>query len=141
MARETTPTNPIARFFKSDPHRELFDTLADTLDSAVLVLSGTEPRLITCNHQFLLMTGYARKDVETLSPSDLFTEVEGQTALEKILQPWDTPECLLNEVPIRTQSGELLWIDLQAFSVTPAHEVVLILARPSNALKPSACPC
>jgi len=132
LARETTPTNPIARFFKSDPHRELFDTLADTLDSAVLVLSGTEPRLITCNHQFLLMTGYARKDVETLSPSDLFTEVEGQAALEKILQHWDTPECLLNEVPIRTQSGELLWIDLQAFSVTPAHEVVLILARPSK---------
>jgi PAS domain S-box-containing protein len=132
LARDTTPTNPIARFFKSDPHRELFDTLADTLDSAVLVLSGTEPRLITCNHQFLLMTGFARKDVETLSPSDLFTEVEGQTALGKLLQPWDTPECLLNEVPIRTQSGELLWIDLQAFSVTPAHEVVLVLARPSK---------
>ncbi len=132
MARDTTPTNPIARFFKSDPHRELFETLADTLDSAVLVLSGTEPRLITCNHQFLLMTGYARKDLETLSASDLFTEVEGQTAIDRILKPWDTPECLLEEVPIRTQSGELLWIDLQALSVTPAHEVILILARPSR---------
>jgi PAS domain S-box-containing protein len=132
LARDTTPTNPIARFFKSEPHRELFDTLADTLDSAVLVLSGTEPRLITCNHQFLLMTGFARKDVESLSPSDLFTEVEGQAALDKILQPWDTPDCQLNEVPIRTQSGELLWIDLQAFSVTPSHEVVLVLSRPSQ---------
>ncbi|TFH33047.1 MAG: PAS domain-containing protein, partial [Anaerolineales bacterium] len=128
MARETTPTNPIARFFKTDPHRELFNTLADTLDSAVLVLSGTASRLITGNHEFLLMTGYARKDLESLSPSDLFTEVEGQTALQKILQPWDTPECHLQEVPIRTRSGEMLWIDLKAFSVTPSHETILLLA-------------
>ncbi len=132
MARDTSPTNPIARFFKSDPHRELFETLADTIDSAVLVLSGTEPRLINCNHQFLLITGYSRKDVETLSPSDLFAEVEGQAALDKILKPWDTPECILDEVPIRTQSGELLWIDLQALSATPTHDVILVLARPSR---------
>jgi two-component system sensor histidine kinase AtoS len=132
LARDTTPTNPIARFFKSDPHRELFHTLADTLDSAVLVLSGTEPRLITCNHQFLLMTGFARKDLDSLSPSDLFTEAEGQTALEKILQPWDTPECHLQEVPIRTRSGDLLWVDVQAFSVTPTHDAVLVLAKPSQ---------
>ena len=132
LARDTTPTNPIARFFKTDPHRELFNTLADTLDSAVLVLSGTAPRLITCNHQFLLMTGFARKDLDTLSPSDLFTEVEGQTALEKILQPWDTPDCHLQEVPLRTRSGEILWIDLQALSVTQSHDAVLVLATPSQ---------
>jgi two-component system sensor histidine kinase AtoS len=133
LARDTAPSNPIARFFKSDPHRELFHTLADTLDSAVLVLSGTEPRLITCNHQFLLMTGFTRKDLDSLSPSDLFTEVEGQTALEKILQPWDTPECYLQEVPIRTRSGDLLWVDVQALSVTPTHEAVLVLAKLSQA--------
>jgi two-component system sensor histidine kinase AtoS len=132
LARDTAPSNPIARFFKSDPHRELFHTLADTLDSAVLVLSGTEPRLITCNHQFLLMTGFTRKDLDSLSPSDLFTEVEGQTALEKILQPWDTPECYLQEVPIRTRSGDLLWVDVQALSVTPTHEAVLVLAKLSQ---------
>ncbi len=132
MARDTTPTNPIARFFKTDPHRELFNTLADTLDSAVLVLSGTEPRLITCNHQFLLLTGYARKDLEALTPSDLFTEVEGQTALEKLLKPWETPEFHLQEVPIRTRSGDLLWSDLEAYSGTQSHEAVLILITPSQ---------
>jgi two-component system sensor histidine kinase AtoS len=78
------------------------------------------------------MTGFARKDLDSLSPSDLFTEVEGQTALEKILQPWDTPECHLQEVPIRTRSGDLLWVDVQALSVTPTHDTVLVLAKPSQ---------
>jgi PAS domain S-box-containing protein len=132
LSKDTSPTNPIARFFKTDPYRELFYTLADTFESAVLVLSGTEPRLITCNHQFLLLTGYARKDLETLAPSELFPGEAGHLALEQILECWNASECHLEQVPFQTRSGDLIPIDLDAFPIVPGRSAILILAQPSQ---------
>jgi len=132
LAKDTSPTNPIARFFKTDPYRELFYTLADTFESAVLVLSGTEPRLITCNHQFLLLTGYARKDLESLAPSDLFPGEAGHLALEQIAESWNAPECHLEEVPFQTRSGDIIPIDLDAYPIVPGKTAILLIAQPSQ---------
>jgi len=132
LSKDNAPTNPIARFFRADPYRELFYTLADTLDSSVLVLSGTEPRLITCNHHFLLLTGYARKDLEALTPSDIFIGETGQTALDQILSSWDEAQCSLWDVPIQTRSGEIIPVDLEAHPIIPGRSAIMITARRSN---------
>jgi PAS domain S-box-containing protein len=132
LAKDNAPTNPIARFFRADPYRELFYTLADNLDSSVLVLSGTEPRVVTCNHHFLLLTGYARKDLESLSPTDIFVGEIGQAALDKILGSWDESECSLQEVPFQTRSGEIVVVDLEAHPIVPGRSAILVTATPSS---------
>ncbi len=131
MAKDTSPTNPIARIFKSDPHRELFNTLADTLERAVLVLSGTEPRLITCNHSFLLLSGYARTDLDSLTPSEIFVNEEGREVLEKLDECWETSDCSYLDVPMRTQAGKVLSVDLEAHPIAPPKTAILLLAKPS----------
>jgi PAS domain S-box-containing protein len=131
LAKDTSPTNPIARIFKSDPHRELFNTLADTLERAVLVISGTEPRLITCNHAFLLLSGFARTDLDSLTPSEIFVNEEGRDVLEKLDECWESSDCEYLDVPMRTQSGKVVPVDLEAHPIAPPRTAILLLAKPS----------
>jgi PAS domain S-box-containing protein len=133
LAKDTSPTNPISRLFKSDPYRELFLSLADTLDKSVLVLSGTESRLLTCNHEFLLLSGYARKDLEDLSPSTLFPGEEGHVMLEQILDTWENPDCQLHDIPLQTRTGEIVLIDLEAHPIAPPRTAVLLQIKPASA--------
>ncbi|MGB2895719.1 MAG: ATP-binding protein [Anaerolineales bacterium] len=133
MAKDTSPTNPISRLFKVDPYRELFLSLADTLDNSVLVISGTESRLLTCNHEFLLLSGYARKDLDDLSPSDLFPGEEGHVMLERILNSWENPDCVLQDVPLQTRTGEVILIDLEAHPIAPPRTAVLLQIKPASA--------
>ncbi len=133
MAKDTSPTNPISRLFKSDPYRELFLSLADTLDNSVLVLSGAESRLLTCNHEFLLLSGYARKDLDDLSPSALFPGEEGHVMLEQILDAWENPDCTLQDVPLQTHTGEIILIDLEAHPIAPPQTAILLRIKPASA--------
>jgi PAS domain S-box-containing protein len=132
LAKDTSPTNPIARIFKSDPHRELFNTLADTLERAVLVISGTEPRLITCNHSFLLLSGYARSDLESLTPSEIFVNEDGREFLEQLEQCWESSEIEHLDVPMRTEAGKVLSVDLEVHPIAPPRTAILLLAKPSS---------
>ena len=111
MAKDTSPTNPIARMFKSDPHRELFNTLADTLERAVLVISGTEPRLITCNHAFLLLSGYARTDLDSLTTSEIFVNEEGREVLDQLDECWETSDCEYFDEKKKKQTCMVLFIE------------------------------
>jgi PAS domain S-box-containing protein len=133
LAKDTSPTNPISRLFKSDPYRELFLTLADTLDTSVLVISRTESRLLTCNHEFLLLSGYARKDLDELSPSELFPGEEGHLTLDRIIQARENTDCILQDIPLQTRTGEIILIDLEAFPITPPRSAVLLQIKPASA--------
>ena len=118
--------------FKSDPHRELFNTLADTLERAVLVISGTEPRLITCNHAFLLLSGYARTDLDSLTTSEIFVNEEGREVLDQLDECWETSDCEYLDVPMRTQAGKVVPIDLEAHPIAPPRTAILLIAKPSS---------
>lgn len=117
--------------FKSDPHRELFNTLADTLERAVLVISGTEPRLITCNHAFLLLSGYARTDLDSLTPSEIFVNEEGRDVLDSLDECWESSDCEYLNVPMKNQAGKVVPVDLEAHPITPPRTALLLLAKPS----------
>jgi PAS domain S-box-containing protein len=118
--------------FKSDPHRELFNTLADTLERAVLVISGTEPRLITCNHAFLLLSGYARTDLDSLTTSEIFVNEEGREVLDQLAECWETSDCEYLDVPMRTQAGKVVPVDLEAHPIAPPRTAILLIAKPSS---------
>ncbi len=131
------PANPIARLLKPDPYPDLFRVLADSLDQAVLVFSGTGERVLACNHAFLLLSGYARSDLDDLSPSILFPGDAGEQALLHLLASSDQPLVRLQDIPLRTRDGPSLFVDLESRPVGAGPTLLLLTARPSSLRKKS----
>ncbi|HLB64634.1 MAG TPA: ATP-binding protein [Anaerolineales bacterium] len=127
------PSNPIARLIKPDPYEDFFRTLADSLDDAVLLLSADAERLIACNHAFLLLSGYARPEIEALSPADLFPDEAGQYGLTRLLETGAEGVGRLTEAPFRPREGAVLRVDLTARPVGAGHAFYLLTLRPSGA--------
>ncbi len=128
MSSSPNPTNPIARIFKFEPYRDLFRTLADSLESALLVLSEDGSRLLTANHAFLLLTGYARSELDGLPPSMLFAGDAGEQALARILSDREGGEFQMQDVPLLDRAGETRLVDLTARA---AGRALLLSAVPS----------
>jgi two-component system sensor histidine kinase AtoS len=124
--------NQFLRLFKSDSYHDFFRVLADTLEEAVLVISGDGERIITCNHAFLLLSGYARTELGDLSPAELLRDEAGEHALERILACWDSSDCTLQDVPLTTREGITTPIDLRAMPISPTRSAVMILAQPTS---------
>jgi len=121
----------IARFFKPDPYRDLFRVLADTLDDAVLVISSDSFQILTCNHAFLLLSGYARTEIEKLTFADLLTdEEEGKAVLSQLIPCSKTPDCIIEEVPIRTRNKEITPIDIHVRPVGLGSSALLLIGSP-----------
>jgi PAS domain S-box-containing protein len=125
-------SNPLSRIFKDDPFRDLFQLLADSLDDAVLVITGDGEKILTSNHEFLLLTGYARPDLEKLVPSDLLPGEAGQHALGQMLGSRPGTGVELLDIPLQTHSERISLIDALALPMGPPHHAVLIRARPAS---------
>ena len=134
MPIDSSTLNSIARFFRPDPYHDIFRVLADSLDDAVLVISSDASQILTCNHAFLLLSGYARAEIEKLTFADLLTEEEeGKQALSQLLLCSETPDCIIEEVPIRTRTREIIPIDLHVRPVGLASSALLLIGRPVSA--------
>ncbi|NIS81498.1 MAG: PAS domain-containing protein [Anaerolineales bacterium] len=133
MPTESTPRNPIARFLKPVPYHEFFRVLADSLESAVLILSEDGERILAWNHAFLLLSGYARTDLESLTPSELYPDEAGEQALGEILESWELPELALQDVPLLTQEGAITLVDIQVSPIGPSRSAFLLVSHPSSA--------
>lgn len=125
------PGSPFARLLRPDPYQDFFRVLADTLKDAVLVVSGDGARILACNHAFLLLSGYSRPDLETLSPAVLFTGEAGEQALSALLTETEKPGTHLQDVPLKTRDGPILLVDLDAYPAAPNRSALLLLACPS----------
>jgi len=122
----------LSRLLKPDPYREYFRDLSDILSDSVLVISSDGRRFISVNHAFLVLTGYARTDLERISPLSLFPSDSG-TELKRALFDCKTgAEVTLQDMAIRTHQGGIIRIDIEARSVPAAQNDVLILARSSG---------
>jgi PAS domain S-box-containing protein len=121
--------NPIARLFKPRPYRELFQALADTLDESIVVLSSDGESLILYNHAFLLFSGYASTDLETLTAQDLFVDETGETRISEILYAAQHPDAPLLDMPIRTREGQIIYADLEVIGTQGA---LVVRATPSS---------
>jgi two-component system sensor histidine kinase AtoS len=131
LARTQVATNPISRLLKPDPSRELFRVLADTLDEAVFVFSGDGSKLQAANHAFLLLTGYARSDLDLLVPESLFPGETGTRAWKQLTDPAGPGEHSLREVPIQRHDGAVYLIDVHARAVGTPRQAILVTAVPT----------
>ena len=132
MPTESTPRNPIARFLKPVPYHEFFRVLADSLERAVLIISEDGERVLAWNHAFLLLSGYARTDLETLTPSELYPDEAGEQALGEILESWERPDLILQDVPLLTQEGAITLIDIQVYPIGPSRSALLLVNQDSE---------
>ena len=138
LPTDSSPLNPIARFFKPVPYHEFFRILADTLDSAVLVISEDGSRFYAWNHAFLLLSGYARTDLDTVTPSDLFPDEAGEKALGELLESWEQHDFQLQDVPLHTHEGAIQLVDITCHPISPSRAALLLILTPSNLRKRSS---
>ncbi len=132
MPTNTQPTSPLSRLFRPDPHRELFRILADSLADGVLVLSPDGSSVLSCNHAFLLLTGFSRTDAEALAPIDLFPGEPGEQALAALTGDWPSPDLHLEDVALKTHEGEIASVDISASLVGSPRYATLLRLRPSS---------
>jgi len=131
LAKEPSSVNPITRLFKPDPYRELFHSLADSLDDAVVVVDGSEPYIITCNHEFLLLTGYSRKELDDLTLSELLI-TSNADPMEMISSCWENPDCEFEDVSLKTRTDELVFVDIEAHPISPPRTSIMLILRRSS---------
>lgn len=132
LAGNLSAASAITRLFRVDRHREVFRILADSLEEAVVVVSDNGTEILTANHAFLLLTGYARNELEMLTLGDLFAGEPGDQVFERVLATQDRSELNLDEVPLQTREGSICLVDLQALSTGPSSSLILLKMRPSS---------
>lgn len=132
MPTNAQPSSPLSRLFRPDPHRELFRILADSLADGVLVLPPDGSTILSCNHAFLLFTGFSRADAEALTPIQLFPGEPGEQLLASLNGDWPSTELHLQGLPLKTHAGDLLSVDLAASQVGSPRYVLLLRLRPSS---------
>lgn len=126
-------TNPITRLLRPQPHKELFAALADSLSEAVLVIDGEARTILAANHSFLLLSGFTRSELESISPSDFFYGDEGVVALARAKA---SSEKTIESVPTITRDGEQLLVDIRAYPVgSPPQAILLRVGATSDRLR------
>ncbi len=127
MPSNRSSNNLITRLLKPDPLREAFRVLADSLDQALLILDAEGKRILTCNHAFLLLTGYARADLQSILPTALFPDEKGAQALQRLRDTWQNQDCQLKDIPLKGYEGNMIAVDLLAQPVTTGRAILLTI--------------
>jgi PAS domain S-box-containing protein len=123
--------DPISRFFKPGRYRDYFQVLVDALDVAILVISSDDFNILTGNHAFLLLTGYSRAELDELTFQDLLVE-ENKTLLIQLLECSQKPDCIFEEMPILTRSGETTVIDFRVLHIGKEPTDLILLGTPAS---------
>ena len=131
MARETSTNNPLKRLFRSEPPPDTFRALADKLEDSVLLIGPEGSQILDVNHAFLLLSGYTRLEIETLSASQLFLGEPGARALADALALPQGQSLEARDVPIQTRNDVTLLVDLDASRVAGEASPILMTASPS----------
>lgn len=114
----------LTRFLKPQPHKELFRTLADSLEEAVLVLDADGDQVLDANHAFLLLSGYARNELSDLAAADLFPDESRAQFINRLSQ-----EQPMQKTPLRLRDGGRTLIDIVPTSIGNPPQAVLVKAR------------
>lgn len=132
MAPNLQNVNPISKLIKPPPHAELFRVLADSLNQSILVISSKRGTILAANHPFILLTGYARNELEALSASDLFSAEGGIGFLKQISDTKEPIELTFNEVDLIIHNGSRISVDVKAYNIDPAQSTCLLIIEPTE---------
>jgi PAS domain S-box-containing protein len=108
-----------------------YQKLAEQLEEACFLVTPRPGLFLYANHKGVELTGYARTDLERLGLSELFPAPEAAEALETIraVEPGATRQ--LQNVPLRTRTGKIVYVDLKLSGLAGDELLVMILARDS----------
>jgi PAS domain S-box-containing protein len=127
---DSSTLGSISRFFKSTNYRDFFRVLSDSLNDAVLVVTGENFQIQTCNHALLLLTGYTRAEVENLKLADLLHDDEGSEILAQLPKSSDKPNFCIENVSFMTRESEFTLVDLQVMSAGNLPSTLVLIGRP-----------
>lgn len=95
------------------------------------MIDGSEPYIITCNHEFLLLTGYSRKELDDLTLSELLI-TSNSDPMEMISSCWENPDCEFEDISLKTRTAELVFVDIEAHPITPPRTSIMLIIRRSS---------
>ena len=88
---------------------------------------------MAANHAFLLLSGFTRNELETISPSEFFYGDEGVVALARAKA---SSEGVIEAVPAVTRDNEQLLVDIHAYPVgSPPQAILLRVGATSDRLR------
>lgn len=93
------------------------------------MLNSEGESILAHNHAFLLLSGYASSDLESINPRDIFNDETEETRISEILYAAQQPETPLLDVPIKTREGQVSYVDLRVLGTQGA---IILRAAPST---------
>ncbi|MBN2555966.1 MAG: PAS domain-containing protein [Anaerolineales bacterium] len=119
----------LSRIFRPDPHRDLFITLAESLDTAVLVTDASNGDIITCNHPFLILSSYSRPELAEVTLVDL---IHDQMILDQLHATAPNQTIELKSIPFIIRDGSAVDTDIQAAFVQTEPPCLLLQIAPTQ---------
>ena len=132
MPESSTRSISLSRWFRGDPFRDLFRVLSDAQDEAMLVIDAEGRNILNANHALLLLSGYARDELETLDGSRLLHSEDTASDGSAWLTSIHLPEARFQEFLLETRDGLHTAVDLKVLAVGSPATAYLIEVRPSE---------
>lgn len=117
-----------SRIFRRDPHRELFQALAESSEDAILVVNQEDGAVVTCNHPFLILSSYSRPELEEVRLPDL---IHDQMLLDQLDTTAPNRPVKLKGVPFILRDGSANDVDILSTYVTTAPPALLLQLQPT----------
>lgn len=108
-----------------------YQNLAEQLEEACFLVMPRLGLFLYANHKGIELTGHARTELERLGLSELFLAQEAAGALEIIRNVEAGSSRQLQNVPLRTRNGKMVYVDLRLSGLAGDEPLVMILARDS----------
>jgi PAS domain S-box-containing protein len=130
LSSEPSAFSSFRQLLRSDPYRDFFHALADSLDDAVILAHQASLKIEAVNHTFILLSGYARSEIIGQELAALF--IDHEDLLPSLQQCREGSSVERKEICLKLRDGGVLPIDLAALPVGSARPFILIHARAAN---------
>jgi PAS domain S-box-containing protein len=101
------------------------------MEESVVVFSGDGRSITTCNHAFLLLTGYARAELDILGFDDLFTSKLEEDVEGLQVEDFATTDKEVQEIPLKIRDGNLERVDLKTHILGSPPSAIMVIATPT----------
>lgn len=126
---DTRSNSFLSRIFRPDPHRDLFNTLAEALDLAVLVADVVSGDILSGNHPFLILSSYSRPELGQIALVDL---IHDQMILDQLHSATPNRPLQLEGIPLIRRDGSAVDVDIRADYAQTEPSSLILQITPSQ---------
>jgi PAS domain S-box-containing protein len=130
LSKEASAFSTFRQLLRSDPYRDFFYALADSLDNAIIIANKGSLEIEAVNHSFILLSGYARSEIIGRKLPSLF--VNQEELLQSLQQCREGSTVVRTDILLTLYDNSTLPIDIDALPIGSARPYLIISARAAN---------